>query len=71
MKKPNRFCIVITAIILLILVSCVDRTGKYVFYQFKNETGEDLKLKFYYTYKPTYDSLMIRTGGYSTIFWEK
>jgi len=73
MKKPNRFCIVITAIILLILVSCVDRTGKYIFYQFKNETSEDLKLKFYYTHKsiaPAYDSLMIRTGEYSTIFWE-
>ena len=73
MKKPNRFCIVITTIILLFLVSCVDRTGKYVFYQFKNETGEDLKLKFYYTHKstpPAYDSLMIRTGGYSLLFWE-
>ena len=73
MKKPNRFCIVITTIILLILVSCVDREGKYIFYQFKNETGEDLKLKFYYKIKatsPAYDSLMIRTGGYSTIFWE-
>ena len=59
MKKPNRFCIVITTIILLFLVSCVDRTGKYIFYQFKNETGEDLKLKFYYTHKsiaPAYDS---------------
>jgi hypothetical protein len=66
MKKQNRFCIVITTIILLFLVSCVDRTGKYIFYQFKNETGEDLKLKFYYTHKsiaPAYDSLMIRTGG--------
>ena len=73
MKKPNRFCIVITAIILIILVSCVDRTGKYVFYQFKNETGEDLKLKFYFTHRSTattYDSLMIRTGGYSLLFWE-
>ena len=73
MKKPNRFCIVITTIILLFLVSCVDRTGKYIFYQFKNETGEDLKLKFYYTHKsiaPAYDSLMIRTGEYSSLFWE-
>ena len=73
MKKPNRFCIIITTIILLFLVSCVDRTGKYIFYQFKNETGEDLKLKFYYTHKsiaPAYDSLMIRTGGYSLLFWE-
>ena len=70
MKKPNRICIVITTIILLFLVSCVDREGKYIFYQFKNETGEDLKLKSHYTYKPTYDSLMIRTGEYSTIFWE-
>ena len=51
MKKQNRFCIVITTIILLFLVSCVDRTGKYIFYQFKNETGEDLKLKFYYKIK--------------------
>ena len=73
MKRQNRFCIVITTIILLFLVSCVDREGKYIFYQFKNETGEDLKLKFYYKIKatsPAYDSLMIRTGEYSTIFWE-
>ncbi len=73
MKKQNRFCIVITTIILLFLVSCVDRTGKYIFYQFKNETGEDLKLKFYYTYKlsgPAYDSLIIRNEGYSSLFWE-
>ena len=73
MKKRNRFCIVATSIILLILVSCVDRAGKYIFYNFKNETGEDLKLKFYYTHKsiaPAYDSLMIRTGGYSSLFWE-
>ena len=73
MKKPNRIYIILTFVILLTFVSCVDRTGKYVFYQFKNETGEDLKLKFYYTHKstpPAYDSLMIRTGEYSTIFWE-
>ena len=73
MKKPNRIYIILTFVILLTFVSCVDRTGKYVFYQFKNETGEDLKLKFFYTIKatyPAYDSLMIRTGEYSTIFWE-
>ena len=73
MKKPNRIYIILTFVILLTFVSCVDRTGKYVFYQFKNETGEDLKLKFYYTHKstpPAYDSLMIRTGGYSSLFWE-
>ena len=48
MKKRNRFCIVENSIILLILVSCVDRRGKYVCYQCKNDTGEDLKLKVYY-----------------------
>ena len=71
MKKPNRIYIILTFVILLTFVSCVDRTGKYVFYQFKNETGEDLKLKFYYTHKstpPAYDSLMIRTGEYSSLF---
>ena len=41
MKKPNRIYIILTFVILLTFVSCVDRTGKYVFYQFKNETGED------------------------------
>ena len=72
MKKRNRFCIVATSIILLILVSCVDRTGNFKFYKFKNETGNSIKLKFYSNYKIIggFNSLIIENNSYSDEFYE-
>lgn len=74
MKKLNRNHFILSILSFAIFLSCVDKEGDYFYYKFKNETGEDLKLRFYYSHKSippeNYDSLTIKYGDYSEKFWE-
>ena len=72
MKKPNRIYIILTFVILLTFVSCVDRTGNFKYYKFKNETGSSIKLKFYSNYKIIggFNSIIIENKSYSDEFYQ-
>lgn len=75
MKKLNKNHIVLLSFILLFFTSCVDKEGKYTYYQVRNKSGEDLKLIFYYTNRITppenYDSFILKNEDYSISFSER
>lgn len=71
MKKQKIFSI-ITIISLLFISSCgpEPETTTASYYRFKNESGIDLTIKFYYNHRTYLDSIFLKVGEYSDEFRE-
>lgn len=74
MKKLTKVWIpksILLFVVCLICVSCVDGERDIKYYKFKNESGSNLKIKFYSDYKflEGYDSLIVDNESYSKEFY--
>ncbi len=70
--KKQKIVSIITIISLLFISSCgpEPETTTASYYRFKNESGIDLTIKFYYNHRTYLDSIFLKVGEYSDEFRE-
>ena len=63
--------LILLFVVFLICVSCVDGERDFKYYKFKNESGSNMKIKFYSDNKllEGYDSLIVDNESYSEEFY--